>query len=233
VVAGNLEEKDEALCSTYLSTFKKSSFVDKVKVDDRQTEPKLVLEYKKTDQYHLALGVRAYAAGHKDEIILKILGLILGGGMSSRLFTTLREREGLTYYVRTQIENYTDCGYLSTQAGLRLEEIEKAIKIILHEYARLRNELVQENELRKAKDMIAGRLAISLESSDNMANWYAKQFLTRAEALDSEEFLAQVNQVTALDIQRVAQDIFINEKLNLAIIGPSQDTEKFKALLSF
>ena len=131
--------------------------------------------------------------------------------MSSRLFTELREKRGLAYYVRTQAEFYTDSGYLTTQAGVPTEKTEEAIKVILAEYRKIKNKLIDPKELRRAKDLIQGRVTIQLESSDDVANWYAKQEVIRGEQLTPEYFFKKINKVTAKDVQRVAKDVFVSK----------------------
>lgn len=222
------------------------AFHDKGVVSVEQGQ-KVKLYFKETDQAHLCLGVPALPYGHKDEVILKLLSVILGGSMSSRMFINLREKNGLCYYVSTSNEVYTDNGYVSTRAGLKMDSIEKAIELILAEYRRIAEELVPVKELKRNKDLIAGRLALQLEASDDIANWYAKQAIMigtveregvkdkdRRFAMKTPEHLIKaVNAVTAADIRRVARSIFHPENLYLAIIGPFKDETRFKKLLKF
>jgi predicted Zn-dependent peptidase len=179
------------------------------------------------------LGVRAFGLGHKDEYALKLLSVILGGGMSSRLFINLRERHGLAYYVRTMAELYTDSGYLTTQAGVPAEKIELAIKIILDEYKKISQTLVGAKELQKAKDLIRGRLTIHLESSDDIANWHAEDLVLEGRITTPEEFFRKIDKVSAVDVRRVAREIFVNSGLNLAVVGPYKEKGKFGKILIF
>ncbi|MCK4554144.1 insulinase family protein, partial [Candidatus Parcubacteria bacterium] len=147
------------LANKYFSKLQISDFQDKKPVKEKQNKPQIKLHYKKTDQAHLSLGVRAFSLGHKDEFALKLMAAILGGSMSSRLFIELRERKGLAYSVRTQAEFYTDSGYLTTQAGVPVKKINQAIKIILAEYKKIADNLVEDEELKRAKNLIKGRMA--------------------------------------------------------------------------
>ncbi len=220
-----------ALVNKYFFKLQTSDFQDKQPVKEKQTKPQVKLHYKKIDQANLSLGVRAFPIGHQDEFILKIISILLGGSMSSRLFIQLRERHGLAYYVRTQAEFYTDTGYLTTQAGVPINKLDQAIKIILAEYKKLTVDLVDNKELVKIKSLISGKMAIQLEASDNIANWYGRSFALREKVLTPEELLKAINKVTARDIQRVAQDVFVSRGLNLAVIGPFKDGERFKKIL--
>ena len=155
--------------------------------------------------------------------------------MSSRLFSEIREQRGLAYSVRTSAEFYTDTGYLATTSGIRLGKEEEAITVILDNYKRFTTELVPDAELQRTKDMYKGRLAISLESSDSLANWYGSQAVMARPLKTPEEYLEKIEAVTASDLRRVARKIFKNEGLNLALIGPVNKAklETFKKILKF
>jgi len=231
-VAGNIKNGVKEILKKYLKKFNKRNFKDKEPVRERQVKPNIKVHYKKTNQTTVSLGVRTYPIGHQDEFIVKFMSVILGGSMSSRLFTNLRERNGLAYYVKTQSEFYTDTGYLTTQAGVPIEKLEKAIKIILGEYKKLVKILVNKKELDRTKDLIRGRSTIQLESSDNTASYYARQAVLRDKVLTPEEFFKKIESITLMDIKRVAADIFVNKGLNLALIGPFKDEKKFVKVLN-
>lgn len=228
-LAGNVEDGDSL--DKYFSAFKKSDFLDKAPVVENQQEPISLVSFKNTDQAHISLGVRTFPMGHKDEFVLKVLPVILGGSMSSRLPVELREERGLAYYVRTGSEFFSDSGHLTTQAGVPVNKIEEAIGAILNEYRRIKEELVSPEELKKVKDLIRGKSYIGLESSDNIASWYARHALFRGKIISPEEYLSKIDEVTAEDIKRVANDIFQNKGLNLAVIGPYEDKNKFNKIL--
>ncbi len=219
-VAGNIKKGAKNKIEKYFSKLPKEKFKDKKMVIEKQTEPKIKIHYKKTDQTNLSLGVRAMPVNHKDEYIVKMISILLGGSMSSRLFIELRERRGLAYYVRSQAEFYTDTGYLTTQAGVPVKQLEEAIKIILREYKKITTTLVSEKELQRIKDLFKGRMAIFQEGSDNVASWYGRHIVLRGKALTPDEFIKKMLDVKAEDIRRVARKIFIDEGLNLAVIGP-------------
>lgn len=238
-LAGGFKPGAVELINRYFNNFSKKAYREKLKINDSQTRPKLNLFYKKTDQAHLSLGVRAYACGEKDEITAKIISVILGGAMSSRLFTELRERRGLAYYVRTHNEPYSDSGYLTTQAGVPIEKLAQAVRIILAEYKKLAEKLVCPEELNRVKQCLIGRTTLNLESSDSLANWYARQAILfkeqnrKKEILTPEKYYARIKKITAADVCRAAKEIFVNKKLNLAVIGPYKDKGEFEKMLSF
>lgn len=216
-------------------------FQEKAPVAIAQSSPRIKISYKATDQAHLSLGVHAYAYNHPARTALKLLSIILGGSMSSRLFINLRERQGLAYYVRTETEAYTDSGYLTTRAGVPLNKIEQAVSIILQEYKKIKTTAVPAAELKRAKDILKGRMNIQLEASDDMANWYGRQaiMLDTIKRTDKrlkdgpatpEKYLREIDRIRPADIKRVAQEIFVNKHLNLAVIGPYKDDKKFEKI---
>jgi predicted Zn-dependent peptidase len=152
--------------------------------------------------------------------------------MSSRLFINLRERQGLAYYVHTDAEFYTDSGYLTTQAGVPVDKIEQAIETIRDEYGKLKTKTAEKKELERIKDMIRGRLAIQTEVSDSVASWYAKQAVMEEDVLSPEVYLRIIAGITPEDIRRVAREIFTNDRLNLAVIGPYKDGGRFRKILT-
>jgi len=200
----------------------------KEKAIENQQEPEMLLYNKKTDQTHFCLGVRAYSLSHPKKYALVLLSVILGGNMSSRLFIKVRERAGLAYSIHTSVDNSTDTGYLVTQVGIDHKNLEKTIKLILEEYKDLREKTISEKELQKAKDYLKGRMSLSLDSSDRQASFYAVQELLEKKILKPEEEFKNIDKVSINDIKKVAEDIFASAKLNLAAIGPFEDSEKEK-----
>ncbi|MCX6719741.1 MAG: pitrilysin family protein [Candidatus Staskawiczbacteria bacterium] len=233
-VAGAVTQNEiEGKIKKYFADSEISDVDQKVAVKEQQSEPQLLLHYKKTDQTHFCLGVRAYDLFDKRRYALALLSVILGGNMSSRLFIKVRERNGLAYSIHTSANNATDTGYLVTQAGIDHKNLEKSVELILEEYKDLRDKKVTEKELQKAKDYLKGAMSLSLDSSDSQASFYGMQELLEKNMLTPEEKFAKIDEVTAEDIKQVAEDIFLPEKLNLAVVGPfeEKDSEKLKQLL--
>lgn len=202
------------------------------KIKETQVAPALSLHHKKTDQTHLVLGVRAYPMEHKDRFALTVLSNILGGGMSSRLFIQVRERRGLAYSVHTMLDTYHDAGYLATQCGVEHENLEKTVSVIVDEYRKIATEKVSDEELSRAKENIKGHFALGLEGSDDVVGYLVTQETLRHKITLPKERTRAIDRVTADDVLRVAQDIFVNKKLNLAVIGPKANETKLKKLLT-
>lgn len=196
-----------------------------------QDSPQSLVYSKKTDQAHLCIGVRSYDMNHPDRFSLAVLGTILGGNMSSRLFSEVREKRGLAYYINADNAEFYDTGYFVTQAGVNLSNTSEAIKVILEEFDKLKNNLILKKELRMSKNYARGKMALALEDSFRVASYYTSQELLKKKIETPEEVLEKIEAVTAEDIQRVAKDIFVNQKLNLAVIGPFEDKDKFDKLL--
>ena len=151
--------------------------------------------------------------------------------MSSRMFTAVRERRGLAYYVRSDVDHYTDSGYFATAAGIENSKVEEAIRAILDEYKLIRENLVPEAELQKAREFLKGRTVMDLEESNEVAFWYGQQEILREEVLRPEEVFKEIDKVTAADVHRVAKTIFAPERMNLGLIGPFGDKAPFEKIL--
>ena len=231
-VAGNINQRIVVdKIKKYFREINHQSVKEKPAVKEGQNKPECLIHYKKTDQSHLILGVKAYNMFHPDKYALSILGIILGGYMSSRLFISVRERQGLAYYIRAEADMDTDVGYLAANAGVDNQRVDKAITTILDEFKKIVRQKVPLKELKKAKDHIKGSALIGMEPSNAQASFYATQELLTNEILTLEEKFAKIDRVTVNDIQRVAKDIFRPAKLNLALIGPFKDKTKFEKIL--
>ena len=231
-VAGKINEKEIInKAKEYFADKKEKKVALPKKIIEKQTKPEVKIKYKKTDQTHLILGVRAYDYNHKDRFALAVLAVILGGNMSSRLFIKVRERRGLAYSVKTSVEAFSDGGYLATQAGVEHKNLEKTLEIILKEYKRISVEKVSEKELQKAKDYIKGKSIMGFESSSEVALFFIEQGAKKNQILTLEEELAFIDKVSVNDVLRVAKDIFCESKLNLVIVGPHKNARELKKLL--
>lgn len=233
VIAGNIKEIQgiRKKAQNYFKNIKLGKSKGKNKVIEKQENPQVLINYKKTDQTHFYLGFRTYNIFDKRKYALSLLSAILGGNMSSRIWISVRERHGLGYYIRTTTQSYTDTGYLATRAGVDNTRVELAIKLILDEYKKISKERVSIQELKKAKDFIKGSTILNLESSDSIASFFGGQEILTNNILTLKEKFAKIEAVTVDDIYEVANDIFKPEKLNLALIGPFKDRKKFERLL--
>lgn len=203
----------------------------KHKVKDRQDRAQVVVEEKSSEQTHLLVAVRGAHIMHDDIPALNVLGAILGGGMSSRLFGVMREELGLGYYVHASHDAYTDHGVFAVAAGVDNARVEEAVSVICGQLSNISKEAPTERELKKVKDMLAGRLALGLESSDELAEFYGFQEVLKRTLRSPEETIKRVNGVNTKDIQRVAKKYFRTERLNLALVGPAQNYEQLRKLL--
>ncbi len=236
VVAGSLNDVDKYkdIVEEKFSNWqdgKKASFE---KVVEKQEKPQIFLKHKKTEQSHFILGFRAYPFSDKRKYASLLLSAILGGGMASRLFIEVRERRGLCYYVSTHRELYHDVGTFYTSAGITndIDKVKEALEVTLREHKKISQGEVKKEQLTMAKELIKGRLLLSLEDSFNIANFYGSKLLLEEEIMSPQQVINEVEKVNLEDVIAVAQDIFKPEKLNLALIGPYEKKSDFEAVLT-
>ena len=196
-----------------------------------QGEPRVKLHTKTSDQAHIRTGVHSYPLGHADRYPLMLLATVLGGGMSSRLFTEVRERRGLAYYIYGYNQTYTDAGTLFAQGGVDIQRIDEAVKTVIREFGRIAAEPVDADELEKARNFAKGRLVLSLEDPKGTISFGLRDEVLEGRTREPEEVLAALDRVTVEDLHRVAQDIVREDRLNLAVVGPFDDPDRFEPLL--
>jgi predicted Zn-dependent peptidase len=187
---------------------------------------------KASDQAHISLGVRSRPIVDPDRYVLMVLSTVLGGGMSSRLFTEVRERRGLAYYVFAVNHSYTDAGSLYAQAGVDIERIDDAISTVAGELKKIAAEPVPADELRKAKNFTKGRFVLQIESPHGLIMFGLRREVLEGRVTEPEEVLAGLEAVTAEEVQRVAQELIADQALRLAVIGPFEDAARFEELLT-
>jgi predicted Zn-dependent peptidase len=202
-------------------------------VEWEQDEPRVKVHTKQSDQAHVRLGVHSFPIDHPDRYPLSVLATVLGGGMSSRLFSEVRERRGLAYYIYGYNQGYTDTGTLFAQGGVDIARIDEAIRTIVAEFARIAAEPVSADELDKAKSFSKGRLVLSLEDPRGTILFGLRSEVLEGRVREPDEVLAGIDAVTVEDVQRVAQEIVREDRLNLAVIGPFEEPARFEELLSF
>ena len=195
-----------------------------------QVAAKLNIEFRDTEQVQMCIGVHGLSLRHPDRFAVNLLNTVLGEGMSSRLFTELREKQGLAYDINSYTDNLTDTGALIIHAGVDPERTEEALLAILEQLALLK-ENISENELRKAKEMTKGRLLLGLESSRNVAVWLGSQALLTNEILTIDDIIPLIEAVSLEDLKRVARQLLTTEKMNLAIVGPIKKEEHLADML--
>jgi predicted Zn-dependent peptidase len=204
------------------SNWKSNNKLSFVKIRESQIKPQILIKYKKTEQAHFILGFRSFSFYDRRKYIQQVLSVILGGGMSSRLFIQVREKKGLCYYISSGVESYHDCGSFITQAGVTndLDKIKLAVKTILEEHKKIIDGGVTDKELIRAKELIKGRVMLSLEDSINVANLIGTKKLLQDKIETPEEIINKIQAVTIDEITKLAKEIFINKNLNLSLIGP-------------
>ena len=200
----------------------------------KQEKPAVLIKNKNTDQTHLILGFKGTAMGEPTRYAEALLAAILGGGMSSRLFTEIREKRGLAYSVRTTPDHTLDNGYFATYAGVKTEKVEEAVKVILDEHYKIVSSKlpISKEELSRAREYLKGRLALSLEDSKELGDFFALEELMLNETRTPKEVYESIDKVKVQDITSFAKKIFKPERLNLAIIGPFKEKGKFEKLLN-
>jgi len=237
-LAGNLPDNVEQLVEAHFSLLpgepkpKSKDNFEFPKFDLIQNEPRLNLLQRKSEQAQIGFGFPAYSYFHPDETAQQVLATILGGNMSSRLFIEVREERGLAYMVRAGVNKYQDVGNFMVQAGLDKSRLVPAIEVIRQEMEKLKSQPVAEDELQRAKDYLQGKIAISLEDSSHVAQWYSELELLTYEIKTPTQKIEDVQEVTSENVQRVAEELFDPKKATLAVIGPFENADEFRSALS-
>lgn len=209
-----IEEKFGGWKSADKPTFKKFT--------DVQSSARIRIQHKKTEQAHFAIGFPSFSFRDPRKHAVRILGTILGGGSASRLFIELRERRGLCYYVGAGDDARADSGSFEIQAGVpnNAQKLQEAVRLALAECVNVRDNGLRDGELARAKELIKGRLMIALEDSSKIAGFFGVRKLLQDEVTPPEEIIAELDRVTAGDVQQVAREIFQKDLLSCAVIGP-------------
>jgi predicted Zn-dependent peptidase len=232
IVAGNFAEakvlKD---IKKIFSVMPKAIKGKKEKVVENQTKPEISLFKKDTDQTHLVLGFRSFDIFDKRSKVMDLLVGVLDAGMSSRLFKKLRDEMGVCYYANAGQDAFTDHGVFSVSAGVDNKRVKEVVTVILSELNKLKTELVSEKELNKVKQNLAGTMYLGLESSNSLAKFYGFQEIMNEKIKTPEEIKKEINSVTAAEIKKLANEIFVNKGLNLAIVGRFDNKTEFEKIL--
>lgn len=202
------------------------------KVIESQTEPQVAVSYKETDQAHFILGFRSLKRTDKRRPALKVLSNLMGQMMSSRLFVEIREKRGLCYYIGSDMMDFHDTGAWAVSAGVDIRRIEEAIEATLAEIKRIKTENISDEELSRAKENLKGHMYLSLEESMQVADFLAEQELLWGNIKDPDQVAAELEKVTADEIKELANVIFDRKNLNLAVVGPFKEKEKFEQIIS-
>ncbi|MDE2040761.1 MAG: insulinase family protein [Patescibacteria group bacterium] len=234
IVSGSFDQKNvtEVVAKAF-KDIRTEAKDGKLAVKESQTEPRIKVELKETDQTHLVIGVRTFSIFDPRIPAMHVLSTILGRGMSSRLFAKMRDELGICYYIRTDHNPFGDHGFLSIAAGLDNSRVEEGVRGILGECRRLMTEPVSEAELQKAKDYLSGTTLLELETSDARAEFCGYQETEKHAVESPEQLLQRISAVTSADVRNLAAEIFREDGLNMALIGRYKDGEPFKDYFHF
>ncbi|OGY18111.1 MAG: hypothetical protein A2900_05595 [Candidatus Chisholmbacteria bacterium RIFCSPLOWO2_01_FULL_50_28] len=190
----------------------------------------VALHPKKTNQAHFILGVPAFRRGHRDRFALAVLATILGGNMSSRLFSEVREKRGLAYYVKSDVDIFFDTGSISVHTGVEVGKIDEAIRVTLLQLRLAANgsrgQGISATEVVAAKDYLKGQFILDLEDSHEVADHFVRRYLLEQRILTPGEFLAMIDRVRPTDVVRVAKTLFNGDGLRLAVVGPYSEKDR-------
>jgi predicted Zn-dependent peptidase len=183
-------------------------------------QPRITTKTKRElEQVHICMGVPSYPVAHERRFAAAVLNNILGGGMSSRLFQNIRERQGLAYAVFSELSPYRDAGLLSIYAGTALETAGRVVRSVIDEFRNLKQQPISDEELRRAKDHLKGSLMLSLESTSSRMSNLAREEMYFSRFFTLDEILASIERVTREEVQQVAQELFLPEQIAVTVLG--------------
>jgi predicted Zn-dependent peptidase len=185
-----------------------------------------------TEQTQLCLSLPGLSIVHPDRFKLDLLNVILGEGMSSRLFTVIRDRLGLAYSIQSYAEHFLDTGAMTISAGVDSKNLAVAVQAIVAELARLKTP-IPETELAKARELFKGRILLRMEDSRSVSGWMGGQEILTGEIVTVDEVIAIIDTVTAADLQQLAGELIRPEQMRLAVVGPIAPEEPLEDLLRF
>jgi len=195
-----------------------------------QPFPRLRIERKDTEQAHLCLAVTGLPLLHPKRFTLDLLNIILGEGMSSRLFTEIRDRLGLAYNIHSYLEHFLDTGSITVYAGVEPKNLTIAIKAILEQLSQLK-EIIPEPELSKAKELSKGHLLLRMEDSRSVAGWMGGQEILTERILSVDQVMSIIDAITTEELRQLAQELLVASQLRLAVVGPVAKDEPLEELL--
>ncbi len=193
--------------------------------------PRLKIETRETEQAHLCLALPGYSLSDPRRFDLDLLNVVLGEGMSSRLFTEIRENRGLAYNIYSYTDHFLDCGALTVSAGVEPGNLKVAISAVMEQFARLKTDIVDEAELNKAKELSKGRVLLRMEDSRNVSGWVGGQEVLTDKVITVDEAVAIIDRITAESLRKVAADLFTADRMRLAVVGPLPKDEPLGDLL--
>ncbi|MGD8744051.1 MAG: pitrilysin family protein [Candidatus Woesebacteria bacterium] len=234
-VAGGIDEKEiDNLVEKYFGDLKGNDKLKPKNISHKQEKPRVFLEKNDGNQAHFILGFLGNPMGHKERYAEAVLSALLGSGMSSRMFTEVREKRGLAYAVRTSMDRYTDCGYMGTYVGADVKRVDEAVKVVLDQHYGLAKGKypIGEEELKKAKEYLKGHLALSLEDTRSVNDFIGVREILLNKVETVESVYKGIDKVTKKQVMNVAKKFFIPKRLNFAVIGPFKNRSRFDKILT-
>ncbi|MCF7830589.1 insulinase family protein [Candidatus Gracilibacteria bacterium] len=231
-VAGAVNEKTLDEVEKFFQFNNQSQNRKSLPFDANITTEKFKIRIKKTEQYHVSLGVRALAETDERFPALKVLATILGGNMSARMFQRIREQKGLCYSIRTQVDEFTDTGLLTTRAGVKLDDVLRAVEAIRHEYDDIIENGITNEELLKAQNYLCGKVDLKTEDTEEVAHHFGKDSLLYNITEDFDSWKNKIRKVTKKEVEALAKELLAPQNLRFAGIGPKVDEEKLLKLIS-
>ena len=230
-VAGNVTHQEvvqrvSALCEGWPS----ADPLSWAPVTHIQEASQLSLEYRRTEQTHLSIAVPGLSLEDPERYALDLLSVMLGEGMSSRLFVEVRENRGLAYDVHSGVSHFLDSGAFVIVAGVDPKRVYDAVQTILEQVGDMRNG-VPEEELEMSKRLVSGRLLLRMEDTRNIAGWMGTQEMLLGDIVDVDYLLDKINAVTTDDVRKIAGDLLLTEKLNMAVVGPCRGHRRLQQML--
>jgi predicted Zn-dependent peptidase len=230
-IAGNIQHQ-EALTAVSQALSSWTSQLPRSEYLAYQERParRLHIETKDTEQAHLCLALPGLSLFNPKRFTLDLLNVVLGEGMSSRLFTEIRDKLGLAYSIHSYVEHFLDSGSITVHAGVEPQNLQAVIKAILEQLSQLK-ETIPEAELSKAKELSKGRLLLSMEDSRRVAGWIGGQEILTGRILSVDEVISALDAVTAKEIEQLAHELLVDNQLRLAVVGPVSADEPLEELL--
>jgi len=230
-IAGNIQHQEAvAVVSQAVATWTSQQPHPEYKAYKEQPNPRLHVERRDTEQAHLCLGLPGLPLLHPKRFALGLLNVILGEGMSSRLFTEIRDKLGLAYSIHSYVDHHLDSGSVTIYAGVEPKNLPVAIKAILEQFSHLK-EPIPKAELSKAKELAKGRLLLRMEDSRNVAGWMGGQEVLTGRILSVDQVVSIIDAITAAELIELAEELFVGDQLRLAVVGPVASDEPLEELL--
>ena len=230
-IAGNIQHQEivTAISQALGSWTNKQSHSGYVTYKEQPVQ-RLRVETRDTEQAHLCLALPGLSLLHPQRFALDLLNVILGEGMSSRLFTEIRDKLGLAYSIHSYVEHFLDTGSITIYAGVEPKNLSTVIKAILEQLYQLK-EAVPESELYKAKELSKGRLLLRMEDSRSVAGWMGGQEILTEHILSVDQIISIIDDITTDDLKQIAEELIVDSQLRLAVVGPITKDEPLEELL--